>query len=179
MRSTLIVALALLVLACATSSVSASVRVVGCGHLSARAQLACGHKALRQARSGERWTSHHRVRAASAHDHSLGFWRWRERVAERWIAQAHAALRPVIAHLALWMCIHRREAGSWYDEDSGHNGHYGGLQMSYGWDGLVGDAARLSPYEQMFVAETGYRQHGYSRSWLLGQWDHPQCLAYA
>jgi hypothetical protein len=51
--------------------------------------------------------------------------------------------------------------------------------MSYGWDGLVTDAARLSPETQMRFAEIGYRRSGYSRTWLMGQWYHPQCLGYA
>lgn len=98
----------------------------------------------------------------------------RRMVAARHYAQSH----PLIAHKALWMCIHHLEAGDWHNEDTGHNGHYGGLQMSYGWDGLVTDAARLSPLQQMEAAETGYRRSGYSEAWLLGQWYHPDCLAY-
>ncbi len=82
-----------------------------------------------------------------------------------------------IAHESLWLCIHRRE-GAW-NANTG-NGFYGGLQMTYGWDGLVGNAALLSPTEQMRAAETGYRRSGYSVSWLEGQWPHtsPPCLAY-
>ncbi len=52
--------------------------------------------------------------------------------------------------------------------------------MTYGWDGLVGNAALLSPAQQMRAAETGYRRSGYSVSWLEGQWPNtsPPCLAY-
>jgi hypothetical protein len=81
-------------------------------------------------------------------------------------------------HIALWECIHSGE-GAW-NSDTG-NGYFGGLQMTYGWDGLVGNAALLSPAAQMQAAETGYRQSGYSIAWLEGQWPHtsPPCLGYA
>jgi hypothetical protein len=81
-------------------------------------------------------------------------------------------------HYALWECIHSGE-GAW-DSQTG-NGYYGGLQMTYGWDGLVGNAALLSPEQQMAAAETGYRQSGYSIAWLSQQWPNtfPPCAAYA
>ncbi len=85
--------------------------------------------------------------------------------------------RTRIGHLALWLCIHSRE-GAWNAQTG--NGFYGGLQMTYGWDGLVGNAALLSPSAQMQAAETGYRQSGYSTAWLEGQWPNtsPPCLGY-
>lgn len=136
-------------------------------------ELVCARTQLRVARRALRYPELRR-------GHSVGYWRWRERVDRREIRAArHRLSHPPIAHLALWLCIHHLEAGSWYDEDTGHNGHYGGLQMSYGWDGLVVDAARLSPYQQMWAAETGFRQNSYSTSWLMSQWDHPSCLRYA
>ncbi len=99
-------------------------------------------------------------------------WQHRQRMARRY-AMAH----PMIGHRALWLCIHSRE-GAWNAQTG--NGYYGGLQMTYGWDGLVGNAALLSPAQQMRAAETGYRRSGYSVSWLEGQWPNtsPPCLAY-
>jgi hypothetical protein len=81
------------------------------------------------------------------------------------------------SHYALWNCIHNGE-GAW-NANTG-NGYYGGLQMTYGWDGLVSNAALLSPAQQMAAAETGYRQSGYSEAWLLGQWpvSSRSCLGY-
>ncbi len=118
--------------------------------------------------------------------HSVGYLRWVER---RWnrrrVAAYKLAHRPRshpsiggIAHMALWLCIHRGE-GAW-NANTG-NGYYGGLQMTYGWAGLVGNAALLSPRQQMAAAETGYRQSDYSRAWLEGQWPNtsPPCLGYA
>ncbi len=112
---------------------------------------------------------------------SVAYLEWMERLwsHRRIAAYRYAHTHPLIAHRALWLCIHSREAQDWHNEDTGHNGHYGGLQMSLGWDGLVGNAALLSPTQQMVAAETGYRRSGFSRSWLLGQWYHPDCLAYA
>lgn len=83
-----------------------------------------------------------------------------------------------IAHEQLWLCIHRGE-GAW-NANTG-NGYYGGLQMTISWDGLIYRADLHSPYEQMRAAETGYRESGYSRSWLEGQWPNtsPPCLGYA
>jgi hypothetical protein len=80
-------------------------------------------------------------------------------------------------HYALWNCIHSRE-GAWNAQTG--NGYYGGLQMTYGWDGLVQNAALLSPAAQMQAAETGYRQSGYSVAWLEGQWpvSSRSCLQY-
>lgn len=109
------------------------------------------------------------------------------RVARSRIVEAQHRLvppRPIIAHEQLWQCVHEHEAGSWSDHDSGGNGHYGGMQMSWDWLGLVnGDAGNLSEYEQMRVAETAYARSGYSSSFLDGQWfdyDHGySCLAYA
>jgi CubicO group peptidase (beta-lactamase class C family) len=84
---------------------------------------------------------------------------------------------PSSLHIALWLCIHNGE-GAW-NANTG-NGYYGGLQMTYGWDGLVGNAALLSPEAQMAAAETGYRQSGYSVAWLESQWPNtsPPCLGY-
>lgn len=79
------------------------------------------------------------------------------------------------------MCIHRGE-GRWNDPNSGGNGHYGGLQMTSPWGKgayYVYRADYLSAYEQMRKAELGYRASGYSRTWLMGQWYHPECLPFA
>jgi hypothetical protein len=101
----------------------------------------------------------------------------RQRAADAAQAAAAAALP---AHHNLWMCIHSREAGSWGDPDSGGNGHYGGLQMHPGWGhGTAYYASESSQATQEQAAEEGYRESGYSRSWLLGQWYHPECLGYA
>ncbi len=90
------------------------------------------------------------------------------------------AIEPssVIPHYQLWMCIHAGE-GAW-DDDTG-NGYYGGLQMTFGWDGLIGNAALMSPMAQMEAAEEGFRDSGYSITWLEGQWPNtsPPCLQYA
>lgn len=92
-------------------------------------------------------------------------------------ARVLTSIRP--AHYQLWMCIHNRE-GAWYD-DTG-NGYFNGLQMSYGWLGIVpGNPDNYTPIQIMTYAETGYRQSGYSRAWLEGQWPNtsPPCLQYA
>lgn len=95
------------------------------------------------------------------------------------LAQARLlAARP--AHYDLWLCIHGGE-GSWHNQDTGHNSHYGGLQMTIGWDGRVGNAALLTPLAQMQAAEAGYAAHGYSKAWLQGQWGQTigPCWKYA
>lgn len=73
-------------------------------------------------------------------------------------------------HHLLWECIHRYE-GDWQNEDSGGSGHFGGLQMTWGWLGyLSGDPARHSQAEQEWAAERAWRDSGYSYSFLAGQW---------
>jgi CubicO group peptidase (beta-lactamase class C family) len=89
-------------------------------------------------------------------------------------------LRPKVAvssHYAGWMCIHDRE-GAW-NSDTG-NGYHGGLQMSYGWAGRVGDAAMLSPDQQIAVADAEARVHGYDDGWMRSQWPntYPPCAGY-
>lgn len=72
-------------------------------------------------------------------------------------------------HHALWECIHRGEASSWASESS--NGHYGGLQMTYGWLGYInGNPASYTQAEQEWAAEKAWAANGYSYSFLYGQW---------
>lgn len=152
-----------------------AVRPRNCGTLQPRAELRCAKHQLRQAK-------HEAAAPIASPPHSLGYWRWRVRVAHRWIKDAKRQLeRPPIRFLALWTCIHDGE-GSWNNADTGHNGHYGGLQMTSPWgrgDYYVYRADWLSPYEQMRKAELGFQASGYSRSWLYGQWAHPECMGYA
>lgn len=120
--------------------------------------------------------------------HSVGYLHWvehrwnRRRVAAYRLAHRSRAVAVAasggIPHEALWLCIHRGE-GAWNAATG--NGYFGGLQMTYGWDGLVGNAALLSPAAQMQAAGTGYRRSGYSRAWLEGQWPmtSPPCLGLA
>lgn len=117
------------------------------------------------------------VRAEKRTD-SLAYLAWIDRLwsHRRIIARRYALAHPLIGHRALWLCIHSRE-GAWHDPNPPY---YGGLQMTYGWDGLVGNAALLSPAAQMRAAETGYKRSGYSVAWLEGQWPRtsPPCLGY-
>jgi hypothetical protein len=79
------------------------------------------------------------------------------------------------------MCIHGGE-GNWDDPNSGGNGHYGGLQMTPGWLGYFsGTANHYTQLQQEWYAEQGYRDSGYSRSWLNGQWGQTigPCWTYA
>lgn len=91
--------------------------------------------------------------------------------------------KPTIAHLALWECIHGGE-GAWYDNTGNH--YYNGLQMTWGWgplpdSGPLADPNHYTPMQIMAVAEGAYREHGYSRAWLGGQWPQtsPPCLRFA
>ncbi len=114
---------------------------------------------------------------------SVAFLGWIDRLwsHRRIRAYRYAKSHPAIQHRALWLCIHSGE-GAWNDPNSGHNGHYGGLQMTSPWGRgayYVYRADWLTPFEQMRKAELGYRASDYSHTWLLGQWYHPECLAYA
>jgi Big-like domain-containing protein len=87
---------------------------------------------------------------------------WRSRASR---ARVRAAAPP---HLGQWLCIHSHEA-SWIDHDSGNNGHYGGLQMSfdfmkgYGPElfAAKGTADHWTPVEQMWVSERAWQTRGF------------------
>lgn len=140
------------------------------------------------------------IHGAGLVDHSIGYLRWIERRWNRRRLHAYRlAHRPRprslaavggIAHEPLWLCIHsgilngRRVStgeGSWQD---GGYPYYGGLQMTSPWGRgayRVERADLLSPAEQMWKAELGYRASGYSTAWLVGQWPNtaPPCLSLA
>ena len=152
---------------------SSAHRPRNCSKLPARSELRCAHRQLHHARIEAR-------APIASPPHSRGYWLWKVRQARRWIKQAKWKLsHPPIAHRQLWECIHARE-GAWNDPDSGHNSHYGGLQMTSPWGKGVYYVYRadwLTPYMQMRKAELGYIASGYSKSWALGQWNHPNCVA--
>jgi hypothetical protein len=95
-----------------------------------------------------------------------------------WLAAgASAGVPKWPAHKAGWQCIHARE-GAWHDLGGPY---YGGLQMTWGWEGLVRNAALLSPRRQMWVAERGLRRHWGARwAWLRQQWPrtYPPCARH-
>jgi hypothetical protein len=109
---------------------------------------------------------HHRKAAATLNG---------QRVLWRAIHLLTAATRTVQAediyppHHALWLCIHGGETGSWAAVNP--NGHYGGLQMTWGWLGYIaGDPAAHSQAEQEWAAERAWAANGYSYGFLYGQW---------
>lgn len=97
----------------------------------------------------------------------------------RELAETRTALRPkpVLGHLAGWICIHNQE-GAW--NASTGNGYYGGLQMSYGWAGRVTNAALLSPAQQIAAAEAEAAEHHWNYGWMHGQWPNtfPPCAGH-
>jgi hypothetical protein len=129
------------------------------------------------------------IRGASG-PHSVGYLRWIER---RWnsrrvtaykLAHRPTAYAAGIAHAALWSCIHGLEAGwhqpSYATDSNGVPLYWGGLQMHAGWGyGTSYHASDDPPAVQMLAAENGYKASGYSRTWLMGQWYHPECLVHA
>lgn len=152
----------------------------------AKTELSCARRALYANMGAARWIRNHTTRALNAESWSrywyvrLQFLAWRVRVNHRQIAEAHRRLAPEgprIAHIALWLCIHRGE-GAW-DAATG-NGYYGGLQMTYGWGG-VARPDLLAPSAQMALAERQYAASGYSAAWLAGQWPNtsPPCMGLA
>jgi hypothetical protein len=87
---------------------------------------------------------------------------WRSRAAAARLRVSHPP------HEDQWLCIHSHEAG-WDNHDTGRNGHYGGLQMSfdfmrgYGPElyGAKGTADHWTPLEQMWVAERAWHVRGF------------------
>jgi hypothetical protein len=90
-------------------------------------------------------------------------------------------------HHTLWLCIHggppyrsSYEAREWDNKNTGRNGHWGGLQMHPDWGyGTSHHASDDSQWTQEWAAEKGYKDSGYSHTWLMGQWAHYECLRYA
>jgi len=83
------------------------------------------------------------------------------------LAGQAAARSPFPPHHRLWLCIQRYEA-RWHDHGPGH---YGGLQMTWGWLGYIrGDAGRLPQAAQEWAAERAWRASGYAYSFLEQQW---------
>ena len=96
---------------------------------------------------------------------------------------ALAARRPkpdpapaAIAHLSLWLCVHRQERTAWNDPNPPY---LGGLQLGTGWfiphyssrvRHPAGTVDTWPAVEQMRFAEGAYRLEHYSREWLRGQW---------
>lgn len=87
---------------------------------------------------------------------------WRSRAAAARLRASHPP------HEDQWLCIHSHEA-NWENHDTGRNGHYGGLQMSfdfmrgYGLElyAAKGTADHWTPVEQMWVAERAWRVRGF------------------
>lgn len=119
------------------------------------------------------------AKAQFHHDHAAGSQHWL-RLDRRYLRQLrqHRVLSGRPPHFDGWVCIHNREA-TWHD---GGAPYYGGLQMSWNWMGAVpgGDASRLSPLIQMWIAERVSARHGFSYSWMHGQWPntYPPCARF-
>lgn len=98
-----------------------------CAKLSPRQELRCAKQQLHRTKQALRTGTRH---------HSPGYWRWRNRVARKWVRQAHNRMshRLAGADLPAWMCIHSYE-GSWTDPNPPY---WGGLQMDYGFQATYG-----------------------------------------
>lgn len=95
------------------------------------------------------------------------------------LARMRARLAPSSPpHNALWQCLLQHEGGGDpHNQDTGGNGHWGGLQMHPGWGYGTSWHASDDPWStQKWAAERGYAASGYSRAWLEGQWG--QTLGY-
>lgn len=110
---------------------------------------------------------HHR-RAAQTPTGQRVLWRAIHELALT-VRSLQAARSTFPPHHALWSCIHRYESSSWSAVNP--NGHYGGLQMTWGWLGYVsGNPAALTQGQQEWAAEKAWAANGYSYSFLAGQW---------
>lgn len=186
---TYLAALSVMLVMAGQASATAAAVEPHCGSKTAKVELACATRALHRDLGTVRWVKNHPGRVLFAEmPHSPGFYRWRVKVDHGWIREAHHHLYAsrFPPHHALWMCEHSHEAQDWHNENTGGNGHYGGMQMTlnWGWNqyahyGLPGDPAKYSQLQQEWAAERGYRHSGFSQAWLLGQWAHYDCLRYA
>lgn len=161
------------------ASTSAATEVRCSSHQTAKVELTCGHRAFHYDASKARWIKHHttryRVLFARPIKHSLGFYQWRMRVDRGWIRQAHRRLyRPIASapagfppHHALWVCLGSVEGSPTSDNGS----HFGMLQMTYNWMGLIkGKASWYPQVVQEWAAEKAYAENHYSPSFIYNQW---------
>lgn len=109
------------------------------------------------------------------HFHSCDFARW---AAHKWMKQAslhrvryvkyRKSLTGFPPHHSLWVCIGSFEGGV---TSVNPNGHYGMLQMTYNWMGVIkGRASDYSQAVQEWAAEKAWAANGYSYSFLYQQW---------
>lgn len=82
--------------------------------------------------------------------------------------QRAAAATAYPPHHALWVCIGGHEGSP---TSVNPNGHYGMLQMTYNWFGLInGRASDYPQATQEWAAERAWAANHYSYSFLVGQW---------
>lgn len=99
---------------------------------------------------------------------------------ERLQDQIQDAAAP--AHAPLWRCLMRYEGGYPSNQNTGGNGHWGGLQMHPDWGHGTSHHASDDPWSvQMQAAERGYAESGYSHDYLTQQWGQTigNCDEYA
>lgn len=100
------------------------------------------------------------------------------------IARAEAARQLAASfppHHALWTCIGRYEGSP---TSVNPNGHYGMLQMTYNWFGVIsGKASDYSQAVQEWAAEKVYAKQSDKAGFLNGQWFNYDaadgCIVYA
>lgn len=169
-RKVALIVVSLLVLALSSQAGAVPKPLPHGTHLSVKQKVAYFERSIHKDKTAIAWALKHRHLAGV--NKTLRWYRKalirHKKLYVRYKAKLIAASWP--PHHALWLCIHRYE-GAWDDPNSGNNGHYGGLQMTPGWLGYFsGTANNYSQFQQEWFAERGYRDSGYSRGWLAGQW---------
>lgn len=159
-----------------TSTAEAKKKIASCSYKQpATSELMCGRVKLHHANSLIRFLKTNTT-AGTRHVRER-LWKdglWLRKYAQHHIQVATQRLLP--PHYKGWICIHNGEA-SWYDKGAPY---FGGLQMSYGWADRVTDASLLSPLQQMWAAENEAAEHGFTYSWMHGQWPNtfPPCSRF-
>lgn len=134
--------------------------------------------------AASQWTNYRHARYVCNHGaHASKRWSCAAKV---WLLreynESYRAMHPELSyppHHSLWMCIHGHEASDWQNQDTGHNGHYNGLQMHWNWGyGISGNPANYTQLEIEWAAERGWNASNHSTRWLMGQWAHYDCLRY-
>jgi hypothetical protein len=137
--------------------------------MTTRAKVVWLRRQIAKDRSMIRFWRHHRFLAVLFYPAvSAADVRWARtslRIASRNLARLTADRWP--PHHALWLCISRFEGGVTSDNGS----HYGMLQMSYDWMGVIkGKASDYPQVVQEWAAEHAWAENHYSASFLYGQW---------
>lgn len=177
MRKAALITLLLLLLAGGVGTETANAHMLKGKH-----NLSYANRTIRHARYTIQWvTSHKQLYIKLGHMREYRVALRDHRWLLQWGLQLRAKFTPQIAHYTGWHCITYGAYPGAPHEGHGYNGPYSGaLQMTTPWEGLRLPWASMSDAAVYQVAERVAASHGFSYTWMAGQWPRtfPPCAGY-